>query len=468
MRESQADSFVAVDAEQQLLGAVLTDPEAYHRVSDVLRPEHFHDPVHAEIWRIVATRVERGHVADALAVRAVMEHHEGLRQLGGAAYLIRLASCAIATFAARDYALMVVEAASKRMVGVAMQEAAEALRSGRDAQEVAAGMITALHRLPEVDGAESTLSLTRAMQAAVGEANEAYQGRAVYLKTGIRTLDDLLGGLGRGDLCLIGGVTSSGKTSVAIEIAARVAAEPEATVAFASLEMGAAEIATRMASRASRVPYSAVRDAQSMSEAEFRRWVEGARAEAERAIRIVPKHVRDVAAIYSTLRRIKAENDGKLSLVLVDYAQLIRAPGRDTVQQMREVSIGLKTVAQMLDVPLVALVQLSREIGKRENRRPVLSDIKETGQFENDADQVVFAHRESYWLERDGPEVKRDGSVTTDARADWEGALQEARNRMELIVAKNRHGRLGTARIGCHLPTNRFWDLDSADAADFA
>jgi replicative DNA helicase len=177
-------------------------------------------------------------------------------------------------------------------------------------------------------------------------------------------------------------------------------------------------------------------------------------------MRIIPKHIRDIAAGHAALRRVKREFGNDLAAVFVDYAQLVRGQGKSRYEQMTDVSIGLKTIAGMLECPVIALVQLDRNIGERENRRPQLSDIKETGQFENDADQVVFCHREEYWLERAGPKPGRDGKISADARADWEADLAAARNLMEIIVRKNRHGRLATATAGFHAPTNRFWTLE--------
>lgn len=248
-------------------------------------------------------------------------------------------------------------------------------------------------------------------------------------------------------------------TSLALEVAANCAYRGDG-VAFVSLEMTRQELATRMVSAKARVPYSDLRDPSAMEEGEFRKWIEATKGVGEAPMRIIPRHVRDIAGIHAAVKRAGLDfKEGKPSLVVVDYAQLVRGQGKGRYEQMTEVSIGLKQMAGMLEVPIIALCQLSRDIGKRDDKRPQLSDIKETGQFENDADQVVFCHREGYWLQRQGPKLGKNGEITDQARTEWQADIAAVQNVMELIVRKNRHGRLATAEVGFHDATNRFWDL---------
>jgi replicative DNA helicase len=453
----------AVAAEQQLLGAVLMDNTLFDRVSDVLTDEHFRDPVHARIFRLIGARVQKGHLASPAALAPIMADDEGLKGLGGPAYLVRLAGTSISGFAVRDYAHVIVEHSCRRRLSQMAQEALSGVEAGVDAAEVKAGLQAAIYSLPEAAGAESSISLLAATTRAAEMANEAYQGNVTYLKTGVTALDQIIRGLGPGDYMLLGGATSMGKTSLALEIASQVAIEQKKRVAFWSLEMPAEQLATRMASARSRVPYAAVRDAGTLDEADFRKWFDASQEIGTAPLRIVPRHIRDMAAGHAAIRRIKREFNGQLDLIIVDYAQLIRGQGKSRFEQMTDVSIGLKAMAGLLECPLIALVQLSRDIGMRDDKRPQLSDIKETGQFENDADQVVFCHREGYWLERQGPKAGKDGSVSTEAQADFEADLKRTRNLMEIIVRKNRHGRLAMAQVGFHDATNRFWQLGHND-----
>ena len=455
-------------AEQQLLGAILTDAAAYDRVSDILQPEHFLDPLHARIFSIAGARITKGHLASAVAMAGVMGDDPSLKDVGGPSYLMRMAGAAVASSMVRDYAMLMVEHACRRRLRQLTEDAQYGLAEGVDAAEVRATLQQGLYALPEAAGAESSVSILKAMSNAVDQAAEAYQGNTSFLRTGVPALDQILKGLAPGDVMLLGGATSMGKTSLALEIAANVAMRQEnpGKVGFWSLEMTAEQLATRMASAVSSVPYAALRDAASMEENEFRKWIMASQKVGDAGLRIVPRHIRDIAAGHAALRRIKREFAGRLDLAIIDYAQLIRGQGKTRFEQMTDVSIGIKALAGLLECPVIALVQLSRDIGFRDDKRPQLSDIKETGQFENDADQVVFCHREGYWLQRQGPKVGKDGSVSVEAQADFEEELRRNKNLLELIVRKNRHGALATAQVGFHEATNRFWALGHRDVEE--
>tara|TARA_R110000868_G_scaffold237132_9_gene491628 strand:- start:34691 stop:36091 length:1401 start_codon:yes stop_codon:yes gene_type:complete len=453
-------------AEQQLLGAIITNNQSLDMVGDFLAAEHFADPVHADIFRKLQGRIGKGHGAGVTAMRLAMEGHEGLNELGGARYLVRLAASSVAGHAVRDYAAMVVQDAARRTLSQLAQDAQSGLVEGNEPHEVASRLLHGIQSLPEAVGQESSVSLMSAVTDAIREAVDMHAGKISFLKTGIRALDDVIKGLAPGDYCLLGGATSAGKTSVALEITKNVAFRGGQGVAFVSLEMSERELATRISSSFSRVPYASLRDAEGMSDQDFEKWISGAQQAAMGAMRIIPKHVRDIPAIHAACKRAARElGDGApLSLVVIDYVQLCRGQGKDTVSQMREVSIQTKHMARMLGVPVIALVQLSRSIGHREEKRPFLSDIKETGQFENDADQAIFVHREHYWLNHQGPDLDpKTGRITEDAQRDWAADLAATENKIELIVRKNRHGRLATAEVGCHMPTGRFWDLKNQE-----
>ena len=458
----------SVEAEQQLLGAVLLHNDVFGAVADVLRPEFFFDPVHRRIWEICAARIPKGHLSSPVSVGVVMDGDPGLAELGGRRYLIRMAGASISAHAARDYAEVIVEAAARRALAEATTGATSALTVGDDVHEVKGRLLTALAAMPEVSGQESTASLLRAFTAAAEQATAAYQGNASYLKTGVPALDGILRGLGPGDYMVLGGATSMGKTSLALEIAARVAMDQGKGVAFVSLEMSMEQLASRMASAIARVPYAALRDPQDMAEDDFKRWLLAGQKISDAPLRIIPKHVRDIAGIHAAVTRARRElGKAGLGLIVVDYAQLVRGAGKGRYEQMTDVSIGFKTLAGLMGCPIIALVQLSRDIGLRDDKRPHLSDIKESGQFENDADQAVFCYREAYYLEREGPKANKAGDITDEARADWTADLQRAKNVMELLVRKNRHGPLGSVTIGFHDATNRFWNLDHQPEMEF-
>lgn len=452
-----------IDAEQAVLGAILLDNTCFDLVSDILDPDHFFDPVHRRIFDLCGKRILKGHLVSPVALKSLLDGDEGLAQLGGPAYLARMAGASLGKVTVRSYGQMIVEQAVRRRLKAASNTALQALHDGGESAEVKAGLLQALHSLPESLGEASSYSLGRSVADAVDRAVQSYQGNVQLLKTGIASVDKIIKGLAPGDVCLIGGATSMGKTSLALEIAANVAITQRKHVAFVSLEMSREDLATRMISAVARVPYTDLRDASTMEESEFRRWVEASARIADAPMRIIPKHIRDIAAIHAAGKRAERELGGRLDLLIVDYAQLVRGTGKSRFEQMTEVSIGLKTLAGMLEVPAILLVQLSRDIGHREDKRPQLNDIKETGQFENDADQVLFCHREGYWMERQGPKPNAKGEVTEQAKTEWAADLAAARNVMEIIVRKNRHGRLATAQVGFHDATMRFWELGQRD-----
>lgn len=452
-------TFQNVEAEQQLLGAILTRNDVFDRVSDVLRAEHFGDPVHARIYEIAGQRISKGHLVSPVSLKMTLEGDEGLKSLGGSGYLFRLAGAATAASAAPDYARLIIEAAARRAIDVLTQDGRNMLSEGRDSQEVKMALLSALQALPEASGEESSYSLLKSVADAVDETVNAYQGHGSLLRTGIGPVDRIIKGLGPDNLCLIGGATSMGKTAVTVEIASNLAYSGSGVV-FVSLEMTRQELVNRMIAAKARVDHEKARDAASLTEDEMKKWVVASQEVSKGAMRIVPKHIRDVPAIYSSVKRCGLDfESGKPSLVIVDYAQLVRAAGKDIRERMTEVSISLKHLAGMVGCPVLAVVQLSRDFSSREDKRPHLFDIKETGQFENDADQVIMCHREEYYLTRQGPKADKTGNITAQARSDWEADIAAARNRMELIVRKNRHGRVATAEVGFHAPTNRFWRL---------
>lgn len=459
-------TFFNIEAEQQVLGAILLNNRVLDLVGDILRPEFFYDPVHRRIYELAMGRIQKNHLVSPVTMKLELESDPGLKELGGPAYLARLAGAAISAAASRDYAKQIIEAAARRALQETVTEAGSMLSEGRDSLEVKMAVLHALQSLPDGAADESSHSLLRSVTDAARQILAAYQGQTAFLKTGVPTLDKIIRGLAPGDFCLIAGATSMGKTSLALEVAANCAYRGDG-VAFVSLEMTRQELATRMVSAKARVPYSDLRDPSAMDEVDFRKWIEAAKTMEQAAMRIIPRHVRDIPGIHAAVKRAGLDfKEGKPSLVVVDYAQLVRGQGKGRYEQMTEVSIGLKQLAGMVEVPLIALCQLSRDIGGRDDKRPQLSDIKETGQFENDADQVVFCHREGYWLERQGPKLGKNGEITEQARIEWKADIAAVQNVMELIVRKNRHGRLATAEVGFHDATCRFWELKERSLLD--
>ncbi len=441
-----------------LLGAFLCNNETFLKVDNYLKEEHFFDPVHQRIFAIIAARIRKGHLADPYILKAALQDDAGLKELGGPPYLVRMMGASISAYAVKDYADTIIELAAARKVRQIAEQAILEIDDNQSAHEVQARLALAVVSLPEGEGESSAVSMANAVMKSADGLMQARSGEKVFLTTGIPAIDRIIKGLGVGDYCLIGGATSMGKTSLALEIAKNVA-EAGKKVAFWSLEMEPDQLSARITSAYSSIPYETMRDAANAEDDDVRKWLIAAKKTGQLPITIIPKWIRDVGAGMSAAQRVKRTFGGHLDLLIVDYAQLVKFAGKGRYEQMTEVSISLKAMAGLLGCPVIALVQLNRPDQNRADKRPQLYDIKESGQFENDADQVLLCYREFYWIEAEGPKRNRDGQVTVDARADFEAEMKRTWPLMEVFVRKNRHGKKGMAQIGCDMSTNRFWRL---------
>lgn len=467
MSEINHDALYNIAAEQQLLGALLTNNDVFHRVSEHLSMQHFADETHAEIWSISASRIAGGSLVSPVVLKSLMANHEGLARLGGAPYLVRLAGCAISAHAARDYAKVIIETWQRRTVYRALQDAMGGLMTGAPVSEAMNVMLAVSDAMSVSEGQAVSVSYLGTLVDALKEAQKAHHGENIGITLGLPDLDRLIGPLRGGDLLVLGGAPSMGKTSLALSMASKVA-DAGLGVAIISLEMTGQSLAFRAISEQAGVPYADIIRGK-VNEDDFKKVVEGAQAIQNREIQIVQPHVKDLHAINAALSRIKRQMEGrgkKLGLVLVDYLQLVRAPGKSRYEIVSNVSTGLKSLAMQLDVPLIALSQLSRDVAKRDDHRPRMDDLRESGQIEQDADMILFAHRDYYYLLREGPKQGQSekGSAKEQAAsilADHEAALGASRNKMDVICAKLRMGEIGTVTLGFDEKTNQIWSIGS-------
>ncbi|SFP54384.1 replicative DNA helicase [Tranquillimonas alkanivorans] len=463
----------SIEAEQQLLGAILTNNEVYDRVASVINSGHFYDPVHARIFEVASARIAKNALASPVTLKAFLEDDPGLQELGGPQYLVRLAGAAISSFAARDYAQMIYDLAIRR----------ELIRLGKDISAQAAKVDVASEPKDQIVEAEQRLyklgeagqaskgfvSFLRAVTDAVNVANAAYQreGGLAGVSTGLVDLDKKLGGLHRSDLLILAGRPSMGKTSLATNIAFNIAkayrrgqmpdgsdgAIEGGVVGFYSLEMSAEQLAARILSEASEVPSEQIRRGD-MNEKEFRRFVEAAKA-----LEACPLYIDDTPALpisqlAARARRLKREHG--LDALFVDYLQLVKGTGKgdNRVNEISEISQGLKAIAKELDIPVVALSQLSRQVESRDDKRPQLSDLRESGSIEQDADVVMFVFREEYYVEREKPSDDR-----LDEMAAWQERMERLHGKAEVIIGKQRHGPIGSVDLSFEGRFTRFGNL---------
>ena len=456
-----------------MLGAILTNNDIYDRITALVRAEHFFDPVHQRIYEIAAARIQKNALASPVTLKGFLEDDAGLRELGGPAYLVRLAGAAISSFAARDYAQMIYDLAVRReLIGLGRDISARAAKVDV-ASEPREQIIEAeqkLYKLGEQGVAERGFqSFLKAVTDAVNVANAAYQrdGGLAGISTGLIDLDKKLGGLHPSDLLILAGRPSMGKTSLATNIAFNIAKayrrgrHPDGTdgaveggvVGFFSLEMSAEQLAARILSEASEVPSEQIRRGD-MSEAEFRRFVEAAKSLEACPLFIDDTPALPISQVAARARRLKRTHG--LDVLMVDYLQLLKGTGKgeNRVNEVSEITQGLKAIAKELDIPVIALSQLSRAVESREDKRPQLSDLRESGSIEQDADVVMFVYREEYYKEREKP-----SEDNLEAMAKWQEVMARAHGKAEVVIGKQRHGPIGTVELSFEGRFTRFGNL---------
>ena len=464
----------SVEAEQQLLGAILTNNDIYDRVASIIGPQHFYDPVHARIYEIAVARIAKNALASPVTLKAFMEDDEGLKELGGPSYLARLAGAAISAFAARDYAQMIYDLAIRReLIGLGREISSKAatVDVASEPREQIVEAEQKLYKLSEQGQTESGFqSFLKAVTDAVNVANAAFQrdGGLAGVSTGLTDMDKKLGGLHRSDLLILAGRPSMGKTSLATNIAFNIAkaykrgktmdgsegAVDGGVVGFYSLEMSAEQLAARILSEASEVPSEQIRRGD-MTETEFRRFVDAAKALESCPLYIDDTPALPISQLAARARRLKRTHG--LDVLIIDYLQLVRGTSDNRVQEIGEISMGLKAIAKELNIPVIALSQLSRQVESRDDKRPQLSDLRESGSIEQDADVVMFVFREEYYVEREKPSEER-----LDEMATWQERMGRLHGKAEVIVGKQRHGPIGTVELSFEAQFTRFGNLAKA------
>ena len=462
-----------LEAEQALLGAILVNNEAASRVTDFLRPEHFQEPGHQRIFAAALKLIERGQIANPVTLKYFFDQDEALAEVGGAQYLARLAGAAVSVINAQHYGRAIFDLALRRgliEIGEAMvnqaYEADVEVEAG-DQIEVAEQNLFELAEHGQTD--RGPLSFDRVLASAINMAEAAYNrdGQMMGVSSGLVDLDQKLGGLHPSDLVILAGRPAMGKSSLAANIAFHAAHNIKrkkmedgqekvvdgAVVAFFSLEMSAEQLATRLLAEQSRINSEKIRRGD-ISEDEFSRMVS-----ATQAIEQAPLYIDDTAALpisqlSARARRLKRTHG--LDLLIVDYLQLVRpASAKDSrVNEVSEITQGLKAIAKELNIPVIALSQLSRQVENRDDKRPQLSDLRESGSIEQDADVVMFVYREEYYKEREKP-----GDHDLEKMAQWQDEMERLHGRAEVIIGKQRHGPIGTIELSFEGRFTRFGNL---------
>ena len=473
-----------IEAEQALLGAILINNEAYHRVGEYLRPEHFYEPVHARIFAAMARLIEGVRLADHVTLKLAFEDDEALRELDGAQYLARLARAAESIVNADDYGRLLHDLALKRgliQVGEEMVNKAydaSLPESGREQIEAAEQRLFMLAQQGEVEGGFREFPAVLTSAVTMVEAAYHKDSRVTGVPTGLIDLDDKLGGLQASDLVILAGRPSMGKTALAITIAANAARTqavgPDAeglhgetyAVGVFSLEMSAEQLAMRLLSAQAELSSDDLRRGK-LRDMDFKKVVQASQDLAGRPLFIDDTPALSVAALRTRARRLKRRHG--LSLLVVDYLQLVRPASTSAqvnrVQEIAEITQGLKAIAKELNIPVLALSQLSRAVEQREDKRPQLADLRESGAIEQDADVVMFVYRDEYYQERSEPKQRPEETRERfeERYQGWQKRYEESRGIADLIIAKQRNGPIGSIRLSFDAPRGRFGNLEYRD-----
>ncbi len=463
-----------IEAEQALLGAILVNNDAFYRVSDFLKPSHFYEPLHRRIFEVAAELIRMGKIATPITLKTFLPADEKLGDITVAHYLVRLAAEAVTVINAMDYGRAIYDLATRRalitvgedMVNIAYDAPVD--MSPRDQIEDAERRLFELAETGRYDGGFE--SFNDAVKTAVDMANAAYMrdGHLSGVASGFRDLDKRMGGLQPSDLIIIAGRPGMGKTSLATNMAFHIAnayePAPQAdgtfkaasggVVGFFSLEMSSEQLATRIISEQTEIPSSKIRRGE-INEAQFDLLVGCAQTMQKLPLFIDATGGISIAQLAARARRLKRQRG--LDVIVIDYVQLMQGSSakssQNRVQEITEITTGLKALAKELGVPIIALSQLSRQVESRDDKRPQLSDLRESGSIEQDADVVLFVYREEYYLRNKEPKPG------TDEYIKWEGDMNDARGKAEIIIAKQRHGPTGTVPLGFQGEFTRFFDL---------
>ena len=456
-----------LEAEQALLGSILVNNDIIDEVSTIVSSSIFYDPAHVKIYEVIESLNNKGMIANPITLKNFFEKDNMLNEVGGTEYLVKLTRFSGSAKQAIDYAKIIHEMYLRReLIQISDKLSSDTLNANsqeQNAESIIEGTEKSLFDLAERGSfTQSFLKFNEALDQTIQMATLAMKSDQgiVGVPTGLTDLDEKLGGLHKSDLVILAGRPGMGKTALATNIAYHasqnlLARQEKSSIAFFSLEMSSEQLSTRILSEQARIKSDDIRRGK-VTESEINRYIE-----TSRNIYNLPLYIDETPAItISTLsnraRRIKRLFG--LSLVVVDYIQLMRAPNSNNrsdnrVQEVSEITQGLKALAKELKVPVLALSQLSRAVESRDDKKPQLSDLRESGSIEQDADVVMFVYREAYYLENKQPKL---GSIE---HAEWQSKMNDVNGLADIILGKQRHGPTGTVKVEFEGIYTKFKDL---------
>ena len=458
-----------LEAEQALLGALLLNNDAFEHVSDFLRAEHFSHPVHVRIFENIQRLIHRGQIADPITLKDIMAQDEPLKAAGGPGYLVDLAASVMSIVSTADYGRLIYDLYLRRQLISISHDVVQEVRNFDLDQTASQHIENTEKKLYDLamkgQAGNGAVAFNQALIKAVETAEIAFKrdSHVVGVTSGLIDLDKALGGLHPSDLLILAGRPSMGKTALATNIAFNAALShlnnqrEGAPVAFFSLEMSAEQLATRILASEAKISSDRIRRGE-ISSQDFPLFVE-----ISRQIHNIPLFIDDtpslnIMSLRNRARRLQRQHN--IGLIVIDYLQLLegsqRRNGDNRVQEISEITRALKGLAKELNVPVLALSQLSRAVEQRDDKRPQLADLRESGSIEQDADVVMFVFREEYYESRKQP------PEGTEKYAEWQHRMAAVYNKAEIILAKQRHGPVGTIKMFFDGKLTRFGNLEQS------
>ncbi len=462
-KESNQKQPSNLEAEQALLGSILVNNDIIDEVSNIIKPISFFDPAHIKIYEVIETLNNKGMIANPITLKNYFEKDNMLSEVGGTEYLVKLTRFSGSTKQAIDYAKVIHEMYLRReLVLISDNLSSETLNSKeQSAENIIENTEKSLFDLAERGSfSQSFIKFNQALDQTIEMATQAMKSDKgiVGVPTGLTDLDEKLGGLHKSDLVILAGRPSMGKTALATNIAYHAAQnimtrQEKSSVAFFSLEMSSEQLSTRILSEQARIKSDDIRRGK-VTEEEINRYIETSRNIYTLPLFIDETPAITIATLSNRARRIKRLFG--VSLIVVDYIQLMRSnlsKNEGRVQEISEITQGLKALAKELNVPILALSQLSRAVEQRDDKQPQLADLRESGSIEQDADVVMFVYREAYYLERKQPKL---GSIE---HAEWQSKMNDVNGLADIILGKQRHGPTGTIKVEFEGIYTKFKDL---------
>ena len=442
----------------------MVNNEIIDEIASIINFEKFHDPVHKKIYEVIENLNNKGLIANPITLKNYFESNNGISQIGGVEYLVKLTRFSSSTKQTIDYAKIIHELYVKReliKISEEINENSKNLENDKTGENIIEDAEQSLFKLAERGSfSQSYISFNKAVDQTIQMATLAMQSDrgVVGVPTGLKDLDEKLGGLHKSDLIIIAGRPSMGKTALATNIAYSAAknildSKEKSSVAFFSLEMSSEQLSTRILSEQSRIPSNDIRRGK-VSEEQLNNYIETSRNIYDLPLYIDETPAITISALSNRARRMKRLFG--LNLIVVDYIQLMRTNSNKNdgrVQEISEITQGLKAIAKELGVPVIALSQLSRAVEQRDDKLPQLSDLRESGSIEQDADVVLFVYREQYYLEKKQPKL---GSIE---HAEWQSKMNDVNGLADIIIGKQRHGPTGNIHVEFEAVYTKFKDL---------